>query len=71
ESASDLGLDLTAYDKAVSDPATAARLERDRADGIERGVQGTPTLFLTGRELTLTSLEDLEAQVAAAVTAAT
>lgn len=65
--AQDLGLDLAAYDKAVADPATAARVEKDRQDGLALGVQGTPTFFLNGRQLEPTSVQDFEAQLDAAV----
>jgi protein-disulfide isomerase len=46
--AQELGLDLEAYDAAVADPATLARVEKDQADGESLGVQGTPTFFLNG-----------------------
>ena len=36
------------------------------ADGIALGVQGTPTFFLDGEMLTLTSLEQFRAEVDAA-----
>lgn len=62
-----LGLDMTAYDKAVTDPGTLARIEKDRQDGIALGVQGTPTLFLNGRQLQPTSLQDFRAQIDAAL----
>ena len=64
--AEELGLDMAAYDKAVADPATRARVEADVADGIALGVQGTPTFFLDGEMLTLTSLEQFRAEVDAA-----
>lgn len=61
--AEDLGLDMAAYDQAVADPATRARIEADVADGIALGVQGTPTFFLDGQMLTLTSFEQFRAEV--------
>ena len=65
--AQDLGLDLAAYDKAVADPATAARVEKDRQDGLALGVLGTPTFFLNGRQLQPSSVQDFEVQLDAAV----
>lgn len=59
----DLGLDLVAYDQAVSDPATLERVLRDRADGELAGVQGTPTFFLDGARLEPESLDDLRSQL--------
>lgn len=46
--AADLGLDMAAYDAAVADPATAARIRQDFEDGVALGVTGTPTHFLDG-----------------------
>lgn len=57
--ADDLGLDMAAYDQAVTDPATRERVEEDFAEGEQMGVQGTPTFFLDGERLELTQLTDL------------
>lgn len=62
-----LGLDMDAYDKAVADDATKARVERDRKDGLALGVKGTPTFFLNGKQLQPTSVEDFQAQIDAAL----
>lgn len=67
EYASALGLDLAAYDAAVADPATQARIEKDRQDGLALGVQGTPTFFLDGTMINPTSEEELRAALDAAV----
>lgn len=65
--AEELGLDLEAYDAAVADPATRARVEADVADGKALGVQGTPTFFLDGRPLTVESLDEFRTEIADAV----
>lgn len=65
--ASDLGLDLTAYDATIADPATTARIERDYQDGVALGVKGTPTFILDGKVLTLSSLSDLTDPIDAAI----
>lgn len=65
--AQDLGLDLAAYDKAVADKSTADRVERDRQDGIDLGVEGTPTFFLNGKKLQPSSVEDFRDQIDAAL----
>ena len=67
EFASDLGLDMDAYDDAVADPATLDRVLADRDDGLALGVQGTPTFFLDGEQLTVASAQELIDAVAAAV----
>lgn len=57
--ADQLGLDMTAYDDAVADPATTARVEEDLNDARALGVSSTPTFFLDGEMLELTQLSDL------------
>jgi protein-disulfide isomerase len=59
--AADLGLDVTAYDRAVADPATLDRVLADQRDGHAAGVQGTPTFFLDGQRLEPRSIDDLRA----------
>ena len=58
---------MDAYDTAVADPATQARVEQDQQDGISLGVQGTPTFFLDGELIQPESAEDFQAQIDAAV----
>jgi protein-disulfide isomerase len=55
--AQELGLDLNAYDAAVSAEETKDRIRKDVADGRALGVTGTPTFFLNGQELTLNTEE--------------
>lgn len=62
-----LGLDMAAYDKAVADKSTLARVERDRQDGLDLGVQGTPTFFLNGKKLEPTSTQDFRDKIDAAL----
>ncbi|MFD1213928.1 DsbA family protein [Arthrobacter sp. GCM10027362] len=61
--AQELGLDMAAYDRAVADPATAARVQADKADGLALGISGTPTFFLNGKPLVADSLEEFRALV--------
>ncbi|KGN41002.1 DSBA oxidoreductase [Knoellia aerolata DSM 18566] len=65
--ADELGLDMAAYDKAVADKATLERVERDRQDGLDLGVQGTPTFFLNGKKLEPTSTQDFRDKIDAAL----
>lgn len=57
--AEELGLDMVAYDSAVADPATRARVEEDYNDARALGASSTPTFFLDGEQLQLTQLTDL------------
>lgn len=62
--AEQLGLDLSRFDAAVADPRTEERILADVADGKALGVTGTPTFFLDGEKLTLTSKADFRQKLA-------
>lgn len=64
--AEELGLDMAAYDAAVADPATTERVQLDVADGVALGVEATPTFFLDGQQMTYSSVEEFQEQVAQA-----
>lgn len=66
--AQDLGLDMTDYDAAVGASSTLERVEQDYQDGIDLGVQGTPTFFLDGQLLEPTSIEDFQGAIDDALT---
>lgn len=59
--ATELGLDIAAYNRAVIDPATLERVRADQRDGQALGVDSTPTFFLNGQRLEPRSLDDLRA----------
>ena len=63
--AEDLGLDLTEYDAAVADPATLQRVESDFDDGVELGVDSTPTFFVNDQKVQLAAFEDLREAIEA------
>ncbi|MCZ9330387.1 thioredoxin domain-containing protein [Nocardia farcinica] len=65
--ASELGLNMTQWDSAYSDPATLQRIKDDVADGRTLGVQGTPTFFLDGVKLQPRSAEDFIEAIDAAL----
>ncbi|MGM9472900.1 DsbA family protein [Pseudarthrobacter sp. YS3] len=56
--AGELGLDLAAFDAAVADGNTKERIRADITDGTALGVTGTPTFFLNGEKLTLSTKQD-------------
>lgn len=57
--AEEVGLDMEAFDQAVADPATQARVEEDHEAGMELGVRGTPTFFLNGELFQPQSVTDI------------
>ncbi|MFI6497061.1 DsbA family protein [Nonomuraea typhae] len=67
EFAQQLGLDMTAWDKAYNSPQTLARINQDVADGQKLGVEGTPTFFLNGQKLQPKSTDDIKAAIDAAL----
>ncbi|MBK9164735.1 MAG: thioredoxin domain-containing protein [Acidobacteria bacterium] len=46
--AEQLKLDLAKFEAAIADPAAAAEIRKDQADGRLYGVGGTPTIFVNG-----------------------
>lgn len=65
--AKELGLDVEEFRAAMDDPATAERVQADFDDGVALGVQGTPTIYVNGRQTgsmpgfeTLSSMIDAE-----------
>ncbi len=65
--AEQLGLDMAAYDAAIEDPATLARVEQDFQAGIALGIDRTPTIFIDGERLELSQISDIEAAIQAAL----
>lgn len=56
--AEDLGLDMDRYDQDVKSASVAKRVQKDLDDGKTLGVSGTPTFFLNGKKLEVSSEED-------------
>lgn len=65
--AEELGLDMAAFDAAVADPATLDRVLYDFNEGVELGIESTPTFFLNGEMMTITTIDDFRAQIDAAL----
>jgi protein-disulfide isomerase len=42
---------MARFEQDLKDPALAAKIERDKQDGIFLGVRATPSLFVNGRPL--------------------
>lgn len=68
--AEELGLDMAAYDAAVADPETLARVEMDLNEGQALGVSSTPTFFVDGEPLELQQWNDLEDAITQALSTA-
>jgi protein-disulfide isomerase len=46
-----LGLDIQRFTRDIDSPQAAARVAADHAKGVSLGVDGTPTIFIDGRQL--------------------
>ncbi len=49
DAAMSAGLDMERFARDIDDPAVAARVDDDLADGRRNGVSGTPTIFVDGQ----------------------
>lgn len=67
--AADLGLDLEAFDAAIADPATQARVEADFEAGQELGVNSTPSFYVNDELIDTQRVENLPEAIAAALKA--
>lgn len=67
--AEELGLDMDEFEAVYDADETIELIRRDKADGIELGVSGTPSFFLDGQQIQPSSFEELIAEFDAALAA--
>lgn len=65
--AQELGLDMQQYDADIIDPAVLERVMADQDEGVALGVQGTPTFFLNGEKLEVSTVDDFRTAIDEAV----
>lgn len=58
-----LGFDEKAFSKKLGHPSVAARVDQDIRDALAAGVDGTPTVFINGRQLRKHSLEEFRVMI--------
>jgi protein-disulfide isomerase len=63
----EIGLDMQQYDADYASDEVAARVQRDVDDGLELGVQGTPTFYVDGEPLQPRTYEDFTSAIDAAL----
>lgn len=56
--ANGIGIDMGAYETCMQENRYAARIEASRLEGEARGVGGTPTFFVNGRQYTANPTSD-------------
>lgn len=61
-----LGLDLKKFGEDIKSEKIKNKVDKDLSDGQKFGVNGTPTFFLNGQKLELSSFSDLKKAVEAA-----
>ncbi len=65
--AKQLNLDMDKFTKDLADNTIKQKIEQDRSYGSQIGVNATPTFFLNGKKLDLTSFGDIKKAVEEAV----
>jgi len=65
--AKDLGLDLSQYDRDVASKSVGDRIQQDVTDGAAFGVQSTPSFFVDGELVQLSTYDDLEQAITTAL----
>lgn len=65
--AEELGLDIDTFKRHMSASLVREKIRSEMTEGREKGVTGTPTFFLNGQRMQITSYEDFKAQIEAAV----
>ena len=55
--AADLKLDTAAFNQCLETDATAAIVQTDEDDAVNRGLPGTPSFFINGKILNVQSLD--------------
>jgi len=63
EIAQELGLDMEAFKKKLKDPKLQAMIAKNKRDGADAGVTGTPTVYINGVRLQNRSLAGFEALI--------
>jgi protein-disulfide isomerase len=58
--AKELNLDEALFEKAMTTNTYATKIDEDIAEGTQFGIDSTPTFFLNGEKLKLSSLNDLQ-----------
>lgn len=67
QAAQDLELDMDLFTRHQRSSLIREKIQIDYTEGLERGVNSTPTFFLNGEKLELTTIDDLRAAVEAAL----
>ncbi len=65
--ATELKLDMNAFTLTATDSAISESIRKDRAYGLTIGVNSTPTFFLNGQKLELSTFQELKTRIEKAV----
>ena len=61
--ASELGFDMEKWEAVYNDDVTVERIQRDYNDGLNLGVQATPTFFLNGQQIQPRNYDQMVAMI--------
>lgn len=63
--AQEIGLNMEQFNRDLKDPAIASLIDRDINNGRQANVQGTPTIFVSGKLLNQRSLQGFQQAIEA------
>lgn len=62
--ARNIGLDVDRFEHDLSSRAVSDAIQRSLEEGADQGVEGTPTFFLDGEQLSISRFDDIEEIIA-------
>lgn len=65
--AEELGLDTAAFERHLNVAAVKETVQEDMREGRTRAITGTPTFYLNGEKMQITTFEDFKAQIEVAL----
>ena len=65
--AQEIGLKMEQFNQDSKDPGIASLIDRDINNGVQANVQGTPTIFINGKQLNQRSLPGFQQAIEAAL----
>ncbi|MEZ4195227.1 MAG: thioredoxin domain-containing protein [Candidatus Paceibacterota bacterium] len=65
--AKELGLDLDKFKQHMNSSLVREKIKSEKNEGLEKGVTGTPSIFLNGTKMSFSTYEDFKAQVESAL----
>lgn len=65
--AKELDLDLDKFKQHMNSSLVREKIKSEKQEGLEKGVSGTPSLFLNGAKMSFSTYDDLKSQIESAL----